>query len=105
MKQHEIIRAIRKQRGMSLEELAKAASIGYTQLSKIENGHATGKQETIAKIFNALNAPLPVVIILTIDEDMIKSSSKKMIWRKIGPDIVQAVAEIFDLEFLFKEGK
>lgn len=48
------IRAIRKQRGMTQEQLAEAAGIGSTHVSHVENGTTKLSVQTLIAIINAL---------------------------------------------------
>jgi len=50
-----LIRALRKQKDLTQEELAGYANIDVATLSKIENGHTTPKQTTFRRLLDVLN--------------------------------------------------
>ncbi|MCL2839490.1 MAG: helix-turn-helix domain-containing protein [Defluviitaleaceae bacterium] len=50
----ELIRALRKQKELTQEELAEYANIDVATLSKIENGHAMPKQATFRRLLDVL---------------------------------------------------
>lgn len=53
------IRALRKERGLSLEALAQKSGVAIGSLSRLENGKASGNFRTHEKIAEALRVPLP----------------------------------------------
>lgn len=52
------LRSLREQRGITQEDLAHAADVTTTALSRIEGGKANPTWTTLARILNALNASL-----------------------------------------------
>lgn len=53
------VRELRKQRGMTQEDLARRAKVGVTTLSNLENGHRVRiYQSTKQRIADALGVPL-----------------------------------------------
>jgi transcriptional regulator with XRE-family HTH domain len=53
------IRALRKELGLSLEQLAAKSGVALATLSRIENGKVTGTVRTHQKIADVLDIPLP----------------------------------------------
>ena len=51
-----MIRATRKERNMTQEELGKVVGVNKSQISKLENHANSATIETILKVFNALKA-------------------------------------------------
>lgn len=51
-----MIRATRKERNMTQEELGKVVGVNKSQISKLENHANSATIETIIKVFNALKA-------------------------------------------------
>lgn len=51
-----MIKATRKERNMTQEELGKVVGVNKTQISKLENHANSATIETIIKVFNALKA-------------------------------------------------
>lgn len=49
----ETLRRLRKDRGMTLEEIGKVAGLGRGQLSRIENGHQEATLSTLEKILSS----------------------------------------------------
>ncbi len=52
------LRSLREQRGVTQEDLAHAADVTTTALSRIEGGKANPTWTTLARILDALNASL-----------------------------------------------
>lgn len=52
------LRNLREQRGITQEDLAHAADVTTTALSRIEGGKANPTWSTLARILDALNASL-----------------------------------------------
>jgi DNA-binding XRE family transcriptional regulator len=53
-----MIKATRKERNMTQEELGKAVGVNKSQISKLENHANSATIETIMKVFNALKADI-----------------------------------------------
>lgn len=53
------IRALRKERGWSLEQVSSKSGVALATLSRIENGKGTGTFRTHQRIAEALDIPLP----------------------------------------------
>jgi transcriptional regulator with XRE-family HTH domain len=56
------MRAFRKSLGMSLKEVAGKANLSYQYLASVEKGEVNTPIETLAKIAEALNTSLDVII-------------------------------------------
>lgn len=57
------VRAIRRQRGMNVSDLASAADLSVGMLSKIENGNISPSLTTLQALTNALNVPLSALFL------------------------------------------
>jgi transcriptional regulator with XRE-family HTH domain len=57
------VRAIRRQRGMNVSDLANAADLSVGMLSKIENGNISPSLTTLQGLANALNVPLSTLFL------------------------------------------
>lgn len=53
-----MIKATRKERNMTQEELGKAVGVNKSQISKLENHANSATIETLIKVFNALKADI-----------------------------------------------
>lgn len=60
------IRALRKERNMTQEELAEAAGIGATHVSRIENGTTKLSVQTLIAIINALECSADKLLCIEI---------------------------------------
>ncbi len=58
MKTGRNIRAIRKQRGLTLDELSALCGVSRDELGAYERGQATPRPGTVEKIAQALEAPI-----------------------------------------------
>lgn len=57
------IRAIRKWRGMTLDQLAVSVGVGKSQLSKIENQQRNGSIDVYRDIADALEVPIDALVL------------------------------------------
>lgn len=55
----QIVRELRKQRGLTQAELGKAVGVSLSQISNIEVGHTPPSLDTLTRIARALRASLP----------------------------------------------
>ena len=78
-----IIRKIRKEKGISLRDLAKDVGVSFVNISYIENGRVETSKEVLRKIATALNYDFDKLLSLTntVDDDLTKIINKK-------PDLV-----------------
>ncbi|QIZ07624.1 helix-turn-helix transcriptional regulator [Priestia megaterium] len=61
------IRKLRKEKGLSQEELAYASSLHSTYIGRIERGEKNASLESLEKIANALNEPIENLVSFTDD--------------------------------------
>lgn len=52
---------IRKERGLSVRQLADLCGVGYASISRLENGNYNASIDILAKICDALEADIQVV--------------------------------------------
>ena len=78
-----IIRELRKEKGMSLRDLAKDVGVSFVNISYIENGRVETSKEVLRKIANALSYDFDKLLSLTntVDDDLTTIINKK-------PDLV-----------------
>ena len=58
----ELIKAARKKRNLSQDELGHLIGVKKAQISKLENGYDNASIVTIAKVFEALNATVRITV-------------------------------------------
>ena len=75
----EIIRKKRKEKGISLRELAKQVDVSFVNISYIENGRIETSKEVLRKISKALDYDFDKLLSTTdlIDDDLTKIINKK----------------------------
>ena len=75
----EIVRKIRKEKGISLRELAKQVDVSFVNISYIENGRIETSKEVLRKISKALDYDFDKLLSTTdlIDDDLTKIINKK----------------------------
>ena len=75
----EIIRKIRKEKGISLRDLSKKVNVSFVNISYIENGRIETSKEVLRNISNALNYDFDKLLSSTdlIDDDLTKIINKK----------------------------
>tara|TARA_Y100001960_G_scaffold321051_1_gene395011 strand:+ start:187 stop:534 length:348 start_codon:yes stop_codon:yes gene_type:complete len=68
----EMIRKIRKERGMSLRKLAENVNVSFVNISYIENGRIETSKEVIRDISKALNYDLDKLLAManSVDDDI-----------------------------------
>ena len=74
-----IVRKIRKEKGISLRELAKQVGVSFVNISYIENGRIETSKEVLRKISKALDYDFDKLLSATdlIDDDLTKIINKK----------------------------
>ena len=103
MKIGEAIREIRKEKGLSQQELANLSNISQTYLSQLEVGDRFRPTlDILLKISKALEVPLPILTFLTLDDSDI-TKSKLATYKKIEPKLDALIKEFLLAEN--KEGK
>lgn len=70
------IRALRKQRGMTQEQLAEKASLHYSYLSSMERGERNVSIESLEKVINALEIN-PMQIFNFADTEILEGTADK----------------------------
>ena len=75
----EIIRKIRKEKGISLRDLAKKVDVSFVNISYIENGRVETSKEVLRNISKALDYDFDKLLSSTdlIDDDLTKIINKK----------------------------
>jgi transcriptional regulator with XRE-family HTH domain len=58
----EVIRALRKEKGMTQEELADRAGLHFTYISQIERGLKSPSLRSLGQIADALDIPLSTLV-------------------------------------------
>jgi HTH-type transcriptional regulator/antitoxin HipB len=58
----ELIKAARKKRNLSQDELGHLIGVKKAQISKLENGYDNASIATISKVFKALNATVKITV-------------------------------------------
>ena len=101
-----IIRKIRKEKGISLRELAKDVGVSFVNISYIENGRVETSKEVLRKIANALSYDFDKLLSLTntVDDDLTKIINKKP---DLVPDFLRTAKNLSnkDWEKLIKQVK
>lgn len=80
------IKEIRKQVGLSQQQLSKRSKISQTSVSQIENGYKHPSKKTLQKICKGLGVPELVIYIKAIEYSDVPES-RKQVFNKIFPKI------------------
>ncbi len=96
MKTHEVIKVLIKNKGISQKDLCKQVKISQTAMSFILNGRTEPKKETLEKISEALEVPVPIIKYLTLEEKDIPDN-KKEIFKILNPSMESFIKEIFGI--------
>ncbi len=70
------IKAVRKQRGLTQEQLAQMVDLSTNYLSNIETGFRTPKLETLIQIMNALECDANAILADVVDTTTYQESGK-----------------------------
>lgn len=92
MKLGEKIKSIRKQKNMSLRELAQITGLSKTTLSDLENDAKNPSLETLQKVSKALEISIADLISVTESEDDLVTSA-----RDSGSEILAGLSKSGDL--------
>ena len=92
MKIGEAIKELRKNRGLSQQDLAEAAGITQTALSQIETGSRPGEQ-TLTNLSKALKVPEVMIHLLTYDRNDVPRA-KRELYDKLFPVVRSLIKEI-----------
>lgn len=91
-----VIKSIRKQKGLTQNEFAPLCGITQTYLSQIENNQKDPTLSTLKKISENLNIPLPILFFLSMTKDDIQPSKRKA-FEIINPSVKSLVYEFFSV--------
>ena len=88
-----IIRKIRKEKGISLRDLAKDVGVSFVNISYIENGRVETSKEVLRKISKALNYDFDKLLSLTntVDDDLTEIINKKP---DLAPDFLRTAKNL-----------
>lgn len=89
-----VIKSILKQKGISQKELSVKIGKSSTAVSQILNGVYHPNPETLGKISEVLEIPIPVLNFLSISEDDIPEN-KKELYKQMHPIMEKYVSEMF----------
>ncbi len=101
MKIGSIIKAERKKRGLSQNQLAARCSITVTYLSLIENDKKEPTVSLLRTIAENLNLPLPILLFMSLDDEDIPES-KKEFFNIVKPSIDSMLQNL--IEDAYPEG-
>jgi XRE family transcriptional regulator, regulator of sulfur utilization len=91
-----IIKDLRKQKGLTQNELASLCGITQTYLSQIEGNLKEPNLSTLKSISEKLNLPLPILFFLSMSEDDIHPNKRKA-YKIISPSVKSLVNEFFSV--------
>ncbi|MEI8280118.1 MAG: helix-turn-helix transcriptional regulator [Bacteroidota bacterium] len=91
------IKQVRKQLGLTQQELAVKCNISQTSLSQIENGNKRPSAKTTKKICTALDIPESVIYILGMQDTDVPESKQNM-YKLLFPSIRSLALEIVGTE-------
>ncbi|MCA9670675.1 MAG: helix-turn-helix transcriptional regulator [Myxococcales bacterium] len=87
------VRALRRQRGLSIEALATAAEINDKYLGSVERGRQAASLDTITKIASGLGVPMHELFIRTDqDERELRERATALLREASHDDLRRAVA-------------
>jgi len=89
-----IIKSIRKQKGLTQIEFAPICGITQTYLSQIESNQKEPNLSTLKSISNGLNIPLPILFFLSMTSEDIQPNKRKA-FEIVSPSIKSFVNEFF----------
>lgn len=89
-----IIKNIRKQKGLTQNEFASLCSITQTYLSQIEGNLKEPNLSTLKTISENLNIPLPILFFLSMTEDDVQPNKRKA-FEIVSPSVKSLVNEFF----------
>lgn len=92
----ESIQAFRKQKNLRQTHIADQCGITTTYLSQIENNKKDPTIATLKKICKAMDIPLPILLMLSINVDDIPQEKKES-FKFIMPSIKQIIEDAFTL--------
>lgn len=91
------IKELRKQKNLNQVELAEKVGITQTSLSSIESGRTQPSKNTLAKISEALETPLPIIFMMSVKPEEIPEK-KREAFTKIQPLVKTLLQDAFKEE-------
>ncbi len=88
------IKELRKEKGLSQQELAEAAGLTQTSLSQIESGAKRPNPGTMKKICEYFGITETLIYILATDIEDIPEKNR-LVYQQLFPSIKTAFADIF----------
>lgn len=79
------LRAARKRKGLSSQQLADICGVSRTAISRYENGLLQPGLDMRIKLSKTLNIPMEMMSTVTSDADMSLPTMIEL-WQRIGPD-------------------
>jgi len=89
-----IIRSIRRQKGLTQNELASMCEITQTYLSQIESNSKEPNLSTLKIIGENLNIPIPILFFLSMNDDDVLPE-KRAAYKIVSPSVKSLVNEFF----------
>ena len=89
-----VIKNIRKQKGLTQSEFASLCGITQTYLSQIETNSKEPNLSTLKSIGEKLNVPLPILFFLSMTENDIQPNKRKA-FQIVSPSVKSLVNEFF----------
>jgi len=89
-----VIKNIRKQKGQTQGEFAKACGITQTYLSQIEGNLKEPNLSTLKSISESLNMPLPILFFLSMTKEDVQPNKRKA-FEIVSPSVKSLVNEFF----------
>lgn len=89
-----IIKNIRKQKGLTQNELTSLCGITQTYLSQIEGNLKEPNLSTLKVISEKLNIPLPILFFLSLTEDDVQPNKRKA-FEIVSPSVKSLINEFF----------
>lgn len=89
------IQRLRKKRGLTQADIKRATGLNVSYLSQIEGNQKEPSLEMLRKIAGALDVPLPVLMLLTLDGDDVPVE-KRQAFNRVWP----AQREMIEVFFL-----
>ena len=87
------IRTIRKQAGMSQEDLSERTGLSQTSISQIESGIKRPSKRSLQKICSVLDIPEAVLFILALEDKDVPKARRK-IFESIYPEIRELTLQL-----------
>lgn len=104
----QVLRGLRRRRGLSLTELSESAGVSTSMLSQIENGRSTPTVVVLWKIAKAFDVPLPrflegfeseiqATLVRRQETPLRYSRSGQCLWRNLKPSPLAQRGAFFEL--------